>query len=727
MKDKIYSEICKIVLEQKGRPIPSGILMQKTKDALNLDYRNVIYNCIDDLIRLNKLKKLSSGNIVEGYINTKLTGKRYVGTLSINSSIDGYVRILDENNDIKKEIYINNINLNNAITGDIVEVETMQDKLTKSGIEHGIITKVIEHNTNYVVGEFKLIGKFYDVVLDDSRIYHKVKLQDIDNLVNGHKILIKIAEFKDGIIYGSVDRILGHVNDPGIDILSILVSHGIESEFSQESINQANNCKINPNDNQGIRRDITDRLIVTIDPATSKDLDDAIYVKKNNDYFFLSVSIADVSHYVTYESPLWNEAVNRSTSIYLVDKVIPMLPHYLSNNICSLNMGEPRLCLTCDMEIDKNGNYSNIDVYPSVINSKKRFSYDEVNEFFDGKTSFGNELDQMLSDAKELHNILRKKKYKEGYIDFDIKEPKIVLDDKGWPIDILIRERGIAQKMIEDFMICANEGVSIKSNELNIPFLYRIHNKPKIERLEMFAIEAKKLGFITSKSDFENMEPKTIARWLKQNENNPNINLISKLLLRCMQKAEYSIKNIGHFGLSIKNYTHFTSPIRRTSDMVIHLLFWMFLFDKNNYTDQQRQKLKNDLDKICKSCTSKEITAIEIEREVNQLKFCQYMSKKIGEMFNGTISTIKPFGIFVELDNTIEVLVRINSIGKDYWKYQDSTNIILGSRSGKHFTFGQKIQVKITNVNIREKQINAYIVGYEPENDKDNFRDNKRN
>lgn len=726
MDQLIKNVIEEVIIEENGRPIPSGILMEKVRKISRVDKKHLIYSTIDELIAQNILRKTNSGMIVEGYITRELEPEVYQGIIAINSNLDGYIRVTGT--DEPKEAYVNNVNLHGAITGDLVEFSYMKDKFTKQEVQHAVVTKIIEHNTKFIVAEFQLIGNTYNVLCDDTRNYTKIQLQDIEGLVNGHKILVEIKEYKDGIAYGAVSKVLGHKDDVGVDILSIIASHSIEIDFTKASLDQADIKHVNANDNQDVRRDLKDRLIVTIDPPTSKDLDDAIHVSKlDNGNYFLSVSIADVSHYVKYGSALWNEATNRATSVYLVDRVIPMLPHTLSNNICSLNPHDARLTLTCDLEIDHEGNYHNIEVYPSVIYSHERLSYDEVNEYFAGnaKNNWSPELKQMMDLAKELHHVCRKRKRRDGYIDFDVKEPIIEVDEKGWPTNILIKERGTAQKMVEDFMICANEGVTINADKKGIPFIYRVHDKPNIEKLESFSIEAKKFGFFTNKKDFEDMKPNTIAKWLDQNKNNPSISLISKLLLRCMQKAIYSVDNIGHFGLSSKNYTHFTSPIRRTPDMIVHALYWMFDFKPSLYSDEERQTFKKSLDALCKLSTDKEIAAVQCERDVNALKFCQYMSDHIGDVYDGIISTIKSFGMFVELDNTVEVLVRVANIGKDFWKYIPDTNVIMGSRTGKVFTYGNKIQIKIIDVNIPSRQINAVIVGYEPD-ERDN-RAFKRN
>lgn len=715
MKSEIEEIIKKIILKET-RPIPAGILMEKVLLVKNVPKRDV-YQVIDDMIKINALAKNIDGKIIEGYFNTQILEPSYQGIVAINSSLDGYVKLVDElGNFLDQEAYINKINLHGALSGDLVQIKYMADKYTKTKVQHAVVTNIINHHDDYVVGTFELTGNDYHIKLDDPRNYLNIRLDDIDGLINGYKLLIKIDKYDENIAYGHVIKIIGHKNDVGVDILSIVLANKIEPDFTKSSLDQASMMKIDLHDHEGIRRDLQDRLIVTIDPPTSKDLDDAIHVKRlDNGNYFLSVSIADVSNYISLQSPLWNEAMERSTSVYLVDRVIPMLPHHLSNNICSLNPNEPRLCLTCDIEIDSEGNFYNIDVYPSLIRSQYRFSYDEVNQYF-ANHDYGldEKIKLMLDDCLSLHKVLRTRKQKDGYIDFEIPEPKIIVDENCWPIAIDLRQRGIAQKMIEDFMVAANEAVTIKASELEIPFIYRVHKKPDIKKLENFAIEAKKLGFKTNHSDFENITPKTISKWLEINHDNPNINLLSKLLLRCMQKAEYSIHNFGHFGLSSEYYTHFTSPIRRSADTIVHKLFWMFYFCPDKFDQSQKDYLKNNLDAYCQEATKKEIIAINTEREVNQLKFCQYMSKHINDVFVGTISTIKSFGIFIELENTIEVLVRINQIGKDFWTYNEHDHTIVGSKTKKVFSFGQQVKVKIANVSIENKQINAHIIGFEP-------------
>lgn len=728
MINKIEETIYQVITSEKGRPIPAGKLMQKVKDILNTDNKSQIYGVIDNLVAAKKLKKTPGGSLLEGYLNGPLLPTTHQGVVSINSNLDGYVKVVISP-ESKTDYFVHFSNLNGAVNNDEVEIQVM-DKFSKNTTQHAVITKVLAHNTKFVVGKFELIGNQYNIALDDKRNYLTVKLDTIDHLVNGHKLLIEIGRYEHNIAYGTVSRILGHVDDVGIDIVSIVAAHNITVDFSPETIQQANKLTIDPDDNNKVRIDLTERLIVTIDPAGSKDLDDAIHVSRlPGNKYLLSVSIADVSNYVNSGS-LYKEATERATSVYLVDRVIPMLPHYLSNNICSLNPNEPRLALTCDVVISENGEYSDINVYPSVIKTAKRFSYDEVNEYYKDSNScnWNDELKQMLNASYELHQILRKIKHEHGYIDFDLNEPTIIVDEKCWPIDIQIKQRGHAQKMIEDFMITANECVTLRAQNFEMPFIFRVHGVPQIEKLRNFALEAKKLGFHINLQDLEDIKPHTLTKWLEKNENNANIHLISKLLLRCMPKAYYSEDNIGHFGLGSKTYTHFTSPIRRLPDLIIHRIYWMYQFNYSLFTDAERDAFAKDLKHICEHATAQEINAQETEREVNQLKFCQYLSKKVGQVYKGTISSIKSFGMFIELhENTIEGLVRINNLGKDFWNWDSNSNTIVGQRTSKVFSFGQTVEVRVSSVDISTRQINFEIIGFEPEQRQNNFNLKRQN
>lgn len=709
MNNEIRTEIAEIIKLENKRPIPAGIIVKKILNKNQSIKKHQIYQTIEKMIFDKELKKTHSGSLVENYIDGNVdTSKKYTGIIRINSVLDGYIKVDDPLDDLL-EVYVNNRNLKTALNFDKVSFY-LTDKISSRNIKHAVVDEIIERNKEFYVGTFKLIGNTYEVVLDDVKNYSKIKLDNIDNLVNNHKILIKIEYYKNNRAYASVAKIIGHINDVGSEILSIVYEHNINPEFEQKLLDFTN--KIKEDDNYATNRiDITDRKIITIDPVSSKDLDDAIYVKKNNDHYFLSVSIADVSNYVQYKSILDEHALNTSTSVYLVDRVIPMLPHYLSNDVCSLNPNEFKYCMTCDVKIDFSGNIQDIDVYASKIKSVKRFSYDEVNQYYDKLTSFSDDLNKMLDVSYELHKILRTKKNAEGYIDFEIKEPLIIVDEKCVPTDIQIKKRGTAQMMIEDFMVVANEAVTIKAEQNKMPFIYRIHDMPSLEKLNKLYIEAKKLGFKINPDEFANIQPKTLTKWINQNADNPNRQLINKLMLRCMAKARYSTKNNGHFGLALKNYTHFTSPIRRYPDLIVHRLYKMYLLDYNNYTDQQRQEFKNSLAEMCEICTENEINAVNCERDVNKYKFCEYLAQKINQEFDGVISTIRSFGMYIELENTIEGLVRLKNIQDDYYCYDEVNNSIYGKSKKRIFNYGDKVRVKVLSVDMMSKQINFEIVG----------------
>jgi ribonuclease R len=461
----IKQDVIDVVSNERGRPIPLGIIVKKLENAYcdQPNFKNNIYRAAEELIRTGELKQLKSKSVILGYINAPVNlDKIQQGKISINSGGSGFITM---DNNKKASYYVFKTNLNGALDGDIVEFAEMQ-KPPRADLKDAVITKVISHAKDFYVGIFHLNPDgTYRIKIDDEKFYLDVRLDSIQGLVEGQKILIQIAKYEEKIAYGSVSRIIGHVGDVGVDILSIVYDNGVEPDFPNPVLEYARNVKLEINEYQrSIRKDLTNLPIVTIDPATSKDFDDAIYAKKLEDgKFFLSVSIADVSHYVKFKSILDEEALKRGCSIYLVDRVIPMLPHNLSDDLCSLNPNVDRLTLTCDMRIRTNGEIEDIKVYPSIIKSHRRFSYDEVNAFFnktDDLSKDTSEVKEMLLDSLELHKLMDKAKRQRGYINFDIPEPIIVVNDQGVPTEIKKYESGTAQHMIEDFMVAANEAVT---------------------------------------------------------------------------------------------------------------------------------------------------------------------------------------------------------------------------------------------------------------------------
>ncbi len=714
--DELINAIVQTVKNEKGTPIPAGIiykkLQKKFKDKI------IVFKCIDYLVENNTLKQLYTKKLVMGYENGPILKETaFEGIIFLNAKGDGFVK--RENSD-QSEVYVNKKNINNALHGDKVLVCYMDKKNDNPNhvFKDGVVLKIIERNKEYYTGIFIKQNNKYGFVFDDNKHTYRVVLDNIDGLVDGHKILIKIKNIIDNVAYATVSKVIGHKNSVGVDILSIVYDAGLEPEFNENVINASKEFNSIISKEEFIKRhDLTSLDIITIDPATSKDLDDAIYVKKINDNLYkLYVCIADVSHYVQYNSIVDNEAYKRGTSVYLVNQVIPMLPHNLSNDICSLNPNEDRLSMVCEMDIDNFGNFRNIDVYNAVINSKRRFSYEEVNEYFEQKTDFSNEkqsIKSMLDQAYELFFILKEKREKLGYINFEIPEPKIILDENEKIIDIQQKKSGQAQNLIECFMVAANEAVTIKFNQLklNSDFIYRVHDKPDEKKIAMFEIEAKKLNFKFD-SEVKNWQPNTIAKWLKNNINNPNKELINIILLRTMAKAKYSIVNDHHFGLALDNYTHFTSPIRRYSDLVVHRLFKMFILNKTEYTNEIRYDLNARLKDICEQATKTEIVATNTEREVNSMKFAEYMESKIGQVFNGFVSYITSFGIFVQLENTIEGLARPENILGDYYEYSDELSIYLGKKTKKILTLGTKVKIRVVGSSKITKKIDFEIIEF---------------
>jgi ribonuclease R len=512
----IKQDVIDIVVNENGRPIPPGIILRKLKDDYQSipNYNKVIYHMVDHLVSTGELKQLKNKSVIVGYVSAPVDlSKLKQGVISINSKGSGFITL---DNEKKSTYYVFKTNLNGALNGDRVEFGEMQ-KPAKADLKDAIVTRVISHAKDFYVGiiTFDENGN-YKIKIDDEKFYLDVKLDSVEGLVTGQKILIHIGKYESKKAYGTVSRIIGHVDDVGVDILSIVYDNGVDPDFTDAILDYTKKMKLDVSEYQRkIRKDLTNLPIVTIDPATSKDFDDAIYVKRMaDDKFYLSVSIADVSHYVKFKSILDEEALKRGCSIYLVDRVIPMLPHILSDDLCSLNPNVERLTLTCDMIINSVGQIQDIKVYPSIIKSHRRYSYDEVNAFFNKKDDLKNDatdVKQMLQEALELHHILDKAKKLRGYINFEIPQPIILVDEKCKPVEIKKYESGTAQKMIEDFMVAANEAVTIYAEKQKWPFVYRVHDKPSVDRLKTFSLEAKKLGF-NIPTDLKNIQPNDIAK-----------------------------------------------------------------------------------------------------------------------------------------------------------------------------------------------------------------------
>lgn len=521
------------------------------------------------------------------------------GTIQMHAK--GFAFLIPDDED-KDDVYINSHDLMSAMNGDLVLVRVNVDSIEGNRPE-GVVLRILERNNDKVIGTYQDNGRFGFVIADDKRIPNDIFIQEGNNngAADGHKVIVKITEFpKDKkSAEGEVVEILGHVNDPGIDILSIIYKHGIKAEFDADTLEHANEVPetIDESDMEG-RRDLRNEQIVTIDGADAKDLDDAIRVEKlENGNFLLGVYIADVSYYVTEGSPIDREAFERGTSSYLTDRVIPMIPHRLSNGICSLNPQVDRLTLGCEMEIDQKGQVVNHEIFEAVIKTTERMTYSAVNSILGREEPTMREkyesLVPMFEAMEELAQILRKKRMNRGAIDFDFKEAGIVVDDQGHPLDIKILERGVAERLIEEFMLAANETIAEHFHWMDVPFIHRIHEDPEASKLQRFFDFIGNLGYVV-KGTSDDVHPKALQQVLEEIEGSKEDMVVNKLMLRSMQQAKYSPESVGHFGLATEFYTHFTSPIRRYPDLIVHRLIRTYLIhgDLSDQTiDDWKEKL----------------------------------------------------------------------------------------------------------------------------------------
>lgn len=710
----IRSLIINVIKQDGNKKIPIGIIVKKIHEINKKIKKDKIFPVIYKMLDDGELVRIFENKVVLGHLNYERDmSKTYSGILSINSAGDGFIKSIE--NDQEVEFYVYRKNLLNALRNDEVEFVKLKKDKNENELEEVAITNILKRSKQSLVVTASLNEKFeFEFIPDDLKFYLKIVLDGEHNFKNGDKLLLKIVDYKNDIAIAKLDKIIGNTNDVGTDVMSILYENGVPMHFSDETIKLSNELKFKITDfDNKYRRDIRDRMIISIDPETSKDLDDAIYVKKlDNGNYFLGVSIADVSSYVQINTSIDEDAILRGTSVYYLNKVIPMLPFNISDHLCSLNQDEEKMCLTCDMEFDKQGNILSYNVFPAIMQNKCRMSYDEVNDFYNNnikRDGVSEEIYDQLLISKELHEILRTKNITNGYIDFEIKEPKIILDKDGVPIDIQIKKSGIAQKMIEDFMISANQCVTMFANDLNIPFVYRIHDKPEFKKYENFIIESKKLNFKIL-FDYHTLTPRKVYETLEANKDNENINILRKLMLRLMQKAKYSTQNIGHFGLALQDYTHFTSPIRRYSDLLIHRILWYFVFAKDYYSDEERQVLRNKINDLIDQCNLTEIRQVNSERDINSFKFAEYMSYRIGEEYEGVISAVVSFGIFVELDNTIEGLISIKNLDDDYYTYIPENLTLVGRKNNRIFTIGQKVKIRVISANKMTRKIDFKLI-----------------
>ena len=627
-----------------------------------------------------------------------------IGTMIANKKGYGFVDIEGD-----EDVFIPPTNMNGAIHGDKVIVEITSPK----GIDlEGRILKIVDRKFKQMVGEIYYVKNKPFLKLDDDRVKLDIVIDKTQGAMEGHKVLVKItSKLKDNNYKGEVIKILGHKNDPGVDILSITNEMGIPDTFSENVMKELDNIPDEVKEEDLVNRtDLREEVIFTIDGDDTKDIDDAISIEKVGKNYKLGVHIADVSYYVKPNTALDSEAFDRGTSVYLADRVIPMLPHKLSNGICSLNPNVDRLALSCIMEIDENGNVVDYDILQTIIKSRIQMTYKKVNQILEenivpeGYEEYVDKLRMMADLAK----ILRKNKENRGYIDFDIDESKIIVDDKGKAIDVTLRNRGTGEKLIEDFMIAANETVATHIYYMELPFIYRVHGEPNEEKINNFMRFLNILGYKV-KEDIKKITPKTMQNILNQLKDKKEFHLLSGLLLRSMQKAIYDTNNIGHFGIASKCYTHFTSPIRRYPDTTVHRLLHTYLFD-NNINNETISYYERELPFVAEHTSNMERRSIECERAVDDMKKAEYMMDHIGEEYDGIISSVLNFGMFVELPNLIEGLVRLDSLKGDYYTYDETTFTIRGNKDKRGYRLGDSVRVKVIAADKEKRTIDFEVV-----------------
>ena len=630
------------------------------------------------------------------------------GIMRVNKKGFGFVEVDNR----EEDIYVSENNLNGAIHGDIVLVEIISKKTAKD--VEGRILRVVKRPVTRYVGEINFRKNNGYVILDDKKVKVEieVKKEDSLNAVDGHKVVVELGKKINNHKYqGKVVEIIGHKNDPGVDILSIVYKYNINVDFPDDVKEQVSMMPMEVSEEElKDRRDLRDTVIFTIDGDDTKDIDDAISIKKlSNGHYELGVHIADVSYYVKEGSPLDNEAMERGTSVYLVDRVIPMLPHELSNGICSLNPNVDRLAISCVMEFDSNGKQIKYDIFPSVIRSRIQMTYKKVNSILEdnvipeGYEEFADDLRLM----KELADILRAMKVRRGYIDFDVDEAKILVDENCVPTDVVLRNRGTGEMLIEDFMIAANECVATHIYFMNLPFIYRVHDMPKEEKIRSYLSFIGNLGYQIP-GNIKDFKPKSMQKLIEYLSDKKEFKILSELLLRSMRKAIYQKENIGHYGLASSCYTHFTSPIRRYPDTTVHRLLRTYLFNHDMSSDTIRH-WDEKLVYVAEHSSSRERASVDCEREVEDMKMAEYMEKHIGEEFEGMISTVTNFGMFVELDNLIEGLVPIKDMN-DFFHYDEERMTLTGERSHVKYTIGERVVVKVVRASKEEKMIDFEVV-----------------
>ena len=664
------------------------------------------------------LKQVLDALMAEGKISVSKKGKYGKAEIFAQTGIFhahprgfGFVTIEGRDGDV----FVAPDNIKDAMDGDTVQVVVEEE--TKNRKAEAVVVKILTRANETVIGTFEKSKRFGFVIPDNPRITVDVFIPEGADMgaVTGHKVIVKLTSYGSGRKNpeGRVVQILGHVNDPGVDILSIIKAYGLPEGYPEDvmeevaDVPEALTEEMIEEELAKGRVDLRDVLMVTIDGEDAKDLDDAVSVSKEivngRVMYHLGVHIADVTHYVRENTSLDKEALKRGTSVYLVDRVIPMLPHRLSNGICSLNAGTDRFALSCLMDLDEKGNVVGHRICESVVRIDRRMTYTAVNAVLEGKClEEYEEFVPMFLLMDETAKVLRSKRMARGAVDFDFPECKIILDEKGRPKEIKPYERNDANMLIEDFMLSANETVAEEYFWQQIPFLYRTHEKPDEEKIKRFGILINNFGYSIRLQNGE-LHPKEMQKLLAKVAGTPEEALLSRLALRSMKQAKYSTECVGHFGLAAKYYTHFTSPIRRYPDLQIHRII------KENLHGNLNQKRLSHYDRILPEVSvwtsSRERLAEEAERETDKAKKVQYMERRVGEIYDGVISGMSNYGFYVELPNTIEGMVRVSELNGDYYVFDEDRYELVGERTRRKFKLGQQIRIQVVGVDRYMKTI----------------------
>lgn len=642
----------------------------------------------------------------------KATSEKRTGTLDKNRAGFGFVR-----QEEGEDIFVARSNMNGAMNGDLVQVDLLPEYLWEKNKE-GIIDKILERSSEEVVGTFQRNKKFGFVIPEDRKNPDEVfvRRSDFKNARSGDKVVVKITKYpeKNVSAEGRITEVISRKGEPGGEIKALIRAGGLKETFPSRVNAEAKARAKAPVSREALlqRRDLRGDKIFTIDGPSAKDLDDGVSLKKlKNGNFQLGVHIADVSHYVPAGSRLDEEALKRGNSVYLLSRVVPMLPKILSNGVCSLNPGEDRLTLTCSMEIDSGGNVVSHEIFESIIRSRHRLVYDDVSDILENQDqnliAVYEDIYEDLTLMAQLSEILRKRRKEKGSLDFDFDEADIVLDENEIPVEIGIEERRVANRMIEEFMLIANQTVAEHFFWMEYPFIYRVHEKPDTDRI--VELKAFLSGFgINLSGNPDNIHPKLLNGILEDLKGKSYENIVSSVMLRSMKKAFYSTQCEGHFGLAFKYYCHFTSPIRRYPDLFIHRIIKSAI---NGTADENSLKrLKKQAEIAAETASVTERKAQEMERDVEKMKKAQYMEERVGQIYDGVISGVTGFGIYVQLPDTVEGMVRLDSLKDDYYVYEEGKYRVVGRQTRKIYALGDRVRVVVLRASAAERQIDFAMV-----------------